>query len=100
MVGFCAEHTLGRALMNGEKEVKIFGDLFQVNADVIVLQSYSAHADYKEMLRFLECQDKKKLKQIFLVHGEINVQEHWKKTLMAEGFTDIVIPEFQDTIEI
>ncbi|HET6993078.1 MAG TPA: MBL fold metallo-hydrolase, partial [Bacteroidia bacterium] len=84
MVGFSAEHSLGAALIRGEKEVRIFGDMYKVKAEVVTIHSYSAHADYKEMIRFLSCQDKKKVKRIFLVHGEIEVQEHWRKTLLQE----------------
>jgi metallo-beta-lactamase family protein len=100
MVGFAASHSLGAALMRGEKEVKIFGEYYPVNAEVISLQSYSAHGDYKEMIRFLSCQDKKMVKSIFLVHGEIEVQEHWKKTLLQEGYSDILIPDFKDEVEL
>ncbi len=100
MVGFCAAHTLGAALMNGDKKVRIFGDDYEVKAEVISLHSYSAHADYKEMLRFLSCQDKKKVKKLFLVHGELPVQEHWKKTLMQEGFATVAIPVFEEKIEL
>jgi metallo-beta-lactamase family protein len=100
MVGYCAAHTLGRALMNGDKKVRIFGNYYEVKADVISLHSYSAHADYKEMLRFLDCQDKKKVKNVFLVHGELPVQEHWKKTLLQSGFSTVSIPDYGEKIEI
>jgi metallo-beta-lactamase family protein len=100
MVGYCSPHSLGRQLMDGAKEVKIFGEMVPVIAEVISLQAYSAHADYKEMLRFLECQDKQKVKRIFLVHGELPVQQNWRNTLMKAGFQDVVIPEFREIIEI
>ena len=100
MVGFCAEHTLGRALMDGKKEVRIFGKYYPVKADVISLHSYSAHADYKEMLHFLNCQDKKKVKTLFLVHGELPVQENWRKTLMHAGFPEVKIPDFGEQFEL
>jgi metallo-beta-lactamase family protein len=86
--------------MDGAKEVKILGDIYPVVAEVVTLQAYSAHADYKEMLRFLECQDKGKVKRIFLVHGEIEVQENWRKTLMQAGFRDVHVPEFREIVEI
>jgi metallo-beta-lactamase family protein len=100
MVGYCAPHSLGRALMDGAQQVKIFGEMYPVVAEVVSIQSYSAHADYKEMLRFLECQEKKKVKRIFLVHGELPVQEHWRKTLLHAGFHDVVIPDFKDIAEL
>lgn len=100
MVGYCSPNSLGRQLMDGAKEVKILGDVLPVNAEVVSLQAYSAHADYKEMLRFLECQDKQKVKTIFLVHGEIEIQENWRKKLLDAGFKDVVIPEFKQIVEI
>ena len=100
MIGYCAPNSLGRQLMDGAKEVKIFGDIFPVICDVVSLHSYSAHADYKEMLRFLDCQEKSKVKKIFLVHGEIEVQEHWRNTLQKAGFKDVMIPDFKEKAEI
>ncbi|MEO5644949.1 MAG: MBL fold metallo-hydrolase [Bacteroidia bacterium] len=100
IVGYCSSNSLGRHIFDGDKEVKIHGDILPVNAEVFSLQAYSAHADYKEMLRFLECQDKEKVKTIFLVHGEIEVQENWKKKLLDAGFKDVIIPEFKQIIVI
>lgn len=100
MVGYCSPNSLGRYLMDGAKEVRIFGETVPVIADVVSLQAYSAHADYKEMLRFLDCQDKQKVRRIFLVHGELPIQENWRNTLMKAGFKDVVIPEFKEIIEI
>jgi metallo-beta-lactamase family protein len=98
MVGYCAPYSLGRQLMDGAKEVKIFGEIFPVICDVLTLHSYSAHADYKEMLRFLDCQEKQKVKKIFLVHGEYEVQQHWSKTLQQAGFRDVAIPGYGERV--
>jgi metallo-beta-lactamase family protein len=92
MSGFCAEGTLGATLLAGAKEVRIFGDLFAVNAEIDAIQSLSAHADYSEMIRFLSCQDKNKVRTIFLVHGESNSKIAFKDKLLKEGFTNVVIP--------
>ncbi len=100
MVGYCSPNSLGRQLMDGNKEVKIFGEMHRVEAEVVSLQAYSAHADYKEMLRYLDCQDREKVKSIFLVHGEIEIQESWKQKLQEAGFKDVVIPEFKQIIEL
>ncbi len=100
MVGYCSPNSLGRQLMDGAKEVKIHGDILPVIAEVVSLQAYSAHADYKEMLRYLDCQDRKKVKSIFLVHGEIEIQENWKKKLLEASFKDVVIPEFKQIVEL
>jgi len=52
-VGFQAEHTLGRYILEGHKTVKIFGEKYQVRADVKSIDGYSAHADRTELLRYV-----------------------------------------------
>lgn len=92
IVGFCPPYTLGGKLIDGQKQVKIFGDEITVNADVEVISSYSAHADYEELINFMSCQDKSKIKTLFLVHGEEDSKVEFKKTLMEHGFPMVVIP--------
>ena len=69
-----SEHTLGRRILEGEKEVKILGDWYKVNAQVKQIDSFSAHADYKESTEWLKLIDTSRLKKIFLVHGEKDAQ--------------------------
>ncbi len=92
MSGYCAPHTLGAKLMAGDKEVHIFGDYFEVKAEIQSILSLSAHADYSEMIRFLSCQEKEKVKTIFLVHGETEAKVEFKEKLISEGFKNVVIP--------
>ncbi len=92
MVGYCAENTLGRKLINGEKKVNILGDEYNVNAEVIVLQSFSAHADANELINYTSKLDKKRMQNIFLVHGEIDQQDIYKNHLGTAGFKNITIP--------
>ena len=63
-----------------------------VRADIEIMDSFSAHADRKEMVDFLSNQ-KKKLKKIFLVHGEYETQKKFSKYLRKEGFKEIIIPD-------
>ncbi len=93
MVGYCAENTLGRKLIDGEKKVNILGDEYNVNAEVIVMQSFSAHADANELITYTSKLDKKRMKNIFLVHGEIDQQKIYKTHLEAVGFKNIIIPK-------
>ena len=60
--------------------------------DIESIHSYSAHGDYSELIRFLSCQDKQKVKNIFLVHGESASKVAFKETLLKEGFKDVSIP--------
>lgn len=92
IVGYCPPYSLGGKLLAGQKMVKIFGKEIPVNADVEVISSYSAHADYEELLTFLGCQQKEKIKTLFLVHGEDDSKIGFKKTLMENGFPLVIIP--------
>ncbi|MFZ4401240.1 MAG: MBL fold metallo-hydrolase [Bacteroidales bacterium] len=95
VVGYCAPSTLGAKISRGDKVVSIFGQKYNVNADVEHLESYSAHGDYEEMYRLLNCQNKEKVKTVFLVHGEIKVQENYSNYLKNHGFKNIEIPELK-----
>jgi len=68
-VGYQAEGTLGRAILDGLKEVKLFGDTIHVNAEIHNLEGFSGHADQAGLLEWLGG-FKAKPKEIFLVHGE------------------------------
>ncbi len=55
LVGYCAPTTLGARIARGDKEVSIHGVLYPVKAEVLKIESYSGHGDYKEMIEFLKC---------------------------------------------
>jgi metallo-beta-lactamase family protein len=96
MVGYAEPFSLGGRIRNGESIVKIFGEDYEVKADVVVLDSYSAHADYKEMIQYFKCLDKSKVGKVFLVHGEYETQIEFKQKLSEVGFTNIEIPNLKD----
>ena len=100
VVGYCAPSTLGARIKRGDKEVSIYGMPYTVNADVRVLESFSAHGDYKEMINFLKCQKIKQVRKLILVHGEYETQINYQEKLAAEGFLNIVIPEKGQVIEL
>lgn len=93
IVGYCSPNSLGYAIKSGRDEVRIFGDNYKVNASVEVMDSFSAHADYAEMIDYLKCQDTTKVKQLFLVHGEIETQTAFAERLKEVGFQHIIIPQ-------
>jgi metallo-beta-lactamase family protein len=99
-VGYCSPTTLGARILRGDKEVSIFGNVYKVNADVERLDSYSGHADYGEMIQFLECQNKEQVKQLILVHGVFESQEFFSEKLKETGFKQVVIPELGDTVAV
>jgi metallo-beta-lactamase family protein len=100
IVGFMAEHTLGRKLVEGEKKVKIFGKIYDVNAEIEILNAFSAHADYNEIKEWVSGYDLKKLKKIFLVHGEADSLVHLRKELLSIGVPDIQIMEYGEEYKI
>jgi metallo-beta-lactamase family protein len=92
IVGYCAPTTLGAKIGRGDKEVSIFGTVYEVKAEVKKIESFSGHGDYKEMISFISCQDKSALSKIFVVHGEYETQKKYVSSLTGEGFKNIEIP--------
>ena len=99
-VGYCTPSTLGHKILRGDREVSIFGIKHTVRADVKKLESYSAHGDYEEMIRFISCQNKDNLRKICIVHGEEQTQQKFAKHLREKGFKNIFIPNKHDKIEL
>lgn len=100
IVGYCAPRTLGRRIADREPIVSIYGNKYKVNADIEEIDALSGHGDYVEMYRYLSCQDKSKVKQMFLVHGEVPVQENYRKYLNENGFENVFIPTKKEAIEL
>ena len=93
IVGYCEPHSLGGKLMQGAKEVKIYGEFYKVVSEVGTMRSMSAHGDYDDLCQFLACQSPALVKTLFLVHGEYHVQLDFKERLLRKGFKDVVIPD-------
>ena len=91
------ENTLGRKILDGQKEVKILGDWYNVKADVEKINAFSAHADYKETTAWLNSIDTSRLKKIFLVHGEKDSQAFLKNHLEENGFPNVDIVKYGQT---
>lgn len=100
MVGYCAEHTLGKKLIEKQPEVKIFGEEYRLKAEVVVMNSLSAHADSNELTDYCAHFDKEKMKDIFIVHGDFDQQQKFAARLKQAGFKKITIPEKGDVLEV
>ena len=89
VVGFQAEHTLGRRVVERRPILQIFGEDVALHARVEVIDGYSAHADRTEMMTWLgRVRDKSPgLGPIWLVHGEAPVQDEFRQTLTAVGYS-------------
>lgn len=100
LVGYMAENTLGRRLRNRETEVKIMGDWFKVNASIEQINAFSAHADYEEMVEWLNSFDTSRLKRIFMVHGEKKAQEFFYNYLKDNGYPNVDIVKYGETYDL
>ncbi|MBO5100669.1 MAG: MBL fold metallo-hydrolase [Treponema sp.] len=100
IVGYMAENTLGRRIRDGEKEVKIMGDWYKVNAAVETINAFSAHADYEECVQWLNSIDTSRLKKIFMVHGEKDAQSTFKDYLSKNGYKDVQIVKYGETYSL
>jgi metallo-beta-lactamase family protein len=89
VVGFQAEHTLGRRVVEKRSVLQIFGEDVPLHARVEVIDGYSAHADRTELIRWLGRTKEKSpgLGPIWLVHGEPAVQDEFRTTLEALGYS-------------
>ena len=97
IIGYCEPSSNGGKLARGDKSISIFGKKHDVKAKVHVIDFFSAHGDYNEMLQYLSCQDVKKVKTLFLVHGNKDVMLNYRVKLQEKGFRNIVIPSFLAT---
>lgn len=99
IVGYCSPETPGGRLRNGDQTIKLFGEWKQVNAQIEIMDSFSAHGDRKEMLDQIRNQ-KDAVKDVFLVHGDYDTQKKFKTYLQEAGFSTIHIPEEGESVEL
>jgi metallo-beta-lactamase family protein len=98
-VGFQAEGTRGRRLADGEREIRIFGELVPVRAKIETLENLSAHADYREILRWLSGFNRAP-KKVFLVHGESQAAESFRAKIIEQFGWEVEIPEYLQKFEL
>lgn len=99
MVGFQSPGTRGYYLVAGEKQIKLFGQIFDVRAEVKTLDLFSAHADYHEILAWLGHLQSKPIK-IFLTHGELESAQFLKKKIEEKFGWTVIIPKYQDSFDL
>lgn len=98
-VGYQAEQTLGRLLIDGIEEVKLFGEEIAVEARIEQLHGLSGHADQHGLIQFAAAFTKRKPKKVFLVHGDHEAQEILAKKLREEGF-QVYLPREGTLVDI
>jgi metallo-beta-lactamase family protein len=95
VVGYMAQDTLGRRIVEKNPFVKIFGVEYELNAEVVVINSFSGHADQGELLEFVSgCLP---LKKIFLVHGELEQSNALAQILTDKGIA-VAIPDKDEEV--
>lgn len=99
LVGFQAEGTRGRRLLEGEQEVKMYGKYYPVKATVFLIDGLSAHGDQKDLIGWLSDLEVKPQK-IFLIHGEKEASEGLKQKVEEVYKLDCIIPKLNQIIEL
>ncbi len=99
IIGYQAQHTLGRRLVERKRKVRIFGIERELNARVEVINSFSAHADKGELIEFVEgCG--KRLKGIFIVHGDEEQSLALAHHIQEKGFKNVKVPSAKQFLEL
>jgi metallo-beta-lactamase family protein len=101
IVGYQAQHTLGRRLVEQRPRVRIFGVERERRAEVAVLNGFSAHADQGDLLAYAEAvREAGPLRHVALVHGEDQPRNTLKALLEERGFPSVHTPARGDRIEV
>lgn len=98
-VGFQAENTLGRRLLDGAKHVNIFGQSHRVRAQIETMGGYSAHADRNALLNYVRPLVGG-LRRAFVVHGELHSSEALAEGLRELGVADALVPELGQEVTL
>ena len=99
IVGFMARHTLGRRIMEREKEVRIFNRLYKLKAEVVVMDSFSAHADQQDILNYLS-KVSPGVKGVFFVHGEENESLTIAELVKEKMGLNTMVPQPGEVVEL
>ena len=100
LVSFMAQDTLGRKLKDGMRRVRIFGEEYDVRAQVASIDGYSAHADQDELLEWAASFDPDRLQRVILVHGEPGPMSVFASKLQQAGVRQVVTPQRGERLEM
>ena len=96
--GYQAAGTIGRRILDGEKEVRIYGKKVHIRAGIESIRSYSSHADLPQLVNWLS--KMKNVHKVFLVHGEIEQQFSLAKSIKQKMAIEAVIPRQEESYEL
>lgn len=99
-VGYCAQHTLGSRIANGNSPVNIFGEPYEVKAQVARHDAFSGHADRDELVSHVEaCSGS--MKDIYVVHGEEDSALAFGQTLQAlKSESRVTVPVLNQKLDV
>ena len=99
IVGYQAEGTRGRKLLEGATEIKIYGKYYPVLAKILEIEGLSAHGDQNDLLNWLS-DLKKKPEKVFLVHGENQPADELRIKINEKYGFDCAVPLMGQEIEL
>jgi len=99
IVSWQAPHTLGRRLADREKQVRIFGEPYTVNAEIATIGGLSGHAG-QDLLTKYALNTRSSVKKVFLVHGEAMPAAALTQKLLGQNMHDVYYPELHSTTEL
>ena len=98
-VGYQASGTLGRVIVDGAREVRLFGETYPVRARVARIEGFSAHADQRELWRWLSALETSP-RHVFLTHGELESSQAFADYLMSRTDWNVSIPRYRDEVSL
>jgi len=100
LVSFQAENTLGRRLQERRSVVRVFGEDYELKAEVAVMDEFSAHADRPGLLNYVSRMNLSRLRKVFLVHAEPEAAQAMVEPLKTLGVRDVFVPEKGEEYEL
>jgi len=98
IVGYMAQDTLGRKIVEKQKKVKIFGEEYRLKAEVVVMNAFSGHADRNDLINYAK-KAKDTVKKIFVVHGDPDQSEALAQAIKELGI-EVYVPNVGDEAEL
>ncbi|MFH1404508.1 MAG: MBL fold metallo-hydrolase [Patescibacteria group bacterium] len=100
IIGYQADNTIGRQIIEGAKAVDIFGKMVDVKATVKAIGAFSAHGDKNKLTKWLRPDDNKEPQKVFLVHGDEDAKLDFAAHLKTQLQSEIIIPALSEKFEI
>ena len=98
-VGYQAANTLGREILEGAEKVRILGEEYEVNARIAKINGFSAHADQKELLRWMDMIEGTP-KKVFVTHGEPDGANALRDKIEEHKGWNAQVAQYQEVVEL